>query len=62
VRRQREALIPTLEAARQPGESLRGTIERLEEAKQLKLPGAGDRKNMIDLLARVWSDALKKGL
>jgi hypothetical protein len=59
VTRDREALVPTLQAARQPGEGLRRTIKRLVENKRLKPPGGGDPDNMIDLLARVWGKAIK---
>jgi hypothetical protein len=59
VHREREALIPALQAARQPGEALRKTIERLEEEEQIKLPGVGSRDQRIDALARVWGRAIK---
>jgi hypothetical protein len=61
VQRERENLIPTLQAARQKNEGFRHTIRRLEEEGRLKVPGAGDRENMVGLLARAWTAAIKKG-
>jgi hypothetical protein len=54
VHQERKALIPTLQAAQLPGEARVKTIRRLVDGGQLKLPGAGDRENMINELARIW--------
>jgi hypothetical protein len=59
VELERAALIPTLQAARQPGEGLRATIKRLVEEEKLKLPGTGSTDHKVDVLARVWGTAIK---